>query len=102
MMIYKIIWSPNAKEELEGIHFYIKYYLKEKNIADKIVKNILNQVLNLQYSPERYSRILYNKNRNIRRLLVKKYVIIYEVDNNTGQVFILHIFHSSQNYLNKI
>lgn len=94
--------TPSFEKNMEEIYNYIFFKLKEPNIANKLYKLVIKEISSLQYSPERYSRVLYNKNRNIRKLLVKKYIIIYEVDNNTGQVFILHIFHSSQNYLNKI
>lgn len=36
---YQITWSPQANNDLQNIHFYIKYYLKETNIADNLIKN---------------------------------------------------------------
>ncbi len=69
-----------------------------KNIKNK------NKILSLQYLPERYSRIFKSKfkNRNLRKLLINNFVIIYEVRNDTYQIFILHIFNKYQNYLNKL
>jgi len=37
----KIIWSKNALEQLEDIHFYIFFESKSIHIADKIVTTIL-------------------------------------------------------------
>ena len=70
----------------------------------KNIKKIRNKILSLQYLPERYSRIFKSKfkNRNLRKLLINNFVIIYEVRNDTYQIFILHIFNKYQNYLNKL
>lgn len=102
MKKYKITWSPKAHNDLQNIHFYIKYYLKEKTTANNVVKKLLNSISNLSYSPEKYIKIQYfdNKKKNIRKMLVDNYLVIYEVNNKFEQVFILHIFHCSQNYFN--
>lgn len=101
---YQITWSPQANNDLQNIHFYIKYYLKETNIADNLIKKLLNSILDLSYFPEKYKRIIYphNETRNIRKMSVNNYIVIYEVNKTLGQIFILHIFSSSQNYLNKL
>lgn len=85
MKKYKITWSPNANKDLENIHFYIEYYLQEKNTANNVVKKLLKSILNLSYSPEKYVKIqdFDDKTKNIRRMPVDNYSIIYEVDNNT-------------------
>ena len=98
---YKIIWSPNAHYELQNIKYYIKNYLKEKNTAKNIVRKILSSISKLSYFPEKYAKIqIYNKNNNVRKMSVANYLVIYEDDNISHKVFILHIYHSSQNYFN--
>ena len=64
---YQITWSPQIHNDLQNIHFYIKYYLKEINIADNLIKKLLNSILDLSYFPEKYKRIIYphNETRNI-------------------------------------
>ena len=84
-----------------------KYNIKTTKafeIANEKYKKIRNKILSLQYLPERYSRIFKSKfkNRNLRKLLINNFVIIYEVRNDTYQIFILHIFNKYQNYLNKL
>lgn len=99
---YTIHPTSTFKEELENIIRYIKYNLKETITAKKIYRNIIDELSSLRYFPERNSKII-NSNFNgriIRRKLIKNYVIIYEVDNYKNKVFILHIFHASQNYFN--
>jgi len=85
MKKYEIIWSPKFFNDLEKIHFYIEYYLLEKNIADKIVKKILDSVSTLSYFPEKHMKIQKsNKQKeNIRRMPVGNFIVIYKVDSDT-------------------
>ena len=96
---YNIIWSLESKNELKYILYYFKFNLKETNIANKIYKKILDSIDILEYFPEGYPKLFFN-NISYRKLFIYKYVIIYEVNTNTKEVFILHIFHNTQNYLN--
>ncbi len=40
----KIIWSKDALEQLEAIHFYILFESKSINIADKVVESIFESI----------------------------------------------------------
>ena len=96
--------SANFKEELKNIIYHIRVRLKEPLVTEKLYNNVVKKIYSLTFMPERYARI-YNskdKTRNIRKLPVNNYLIIYEINKNTGQVFILHIFHCSQDYFNLI
>ena len=101
---YNIKTTKAFEEELLNIYSYIADYLQEPKIANEKYKKIRNKILTLQYLPERYSRIFKSKfkNINLRKLLINNFVIIYEVRNDTYQIFILHIFNKNQNYLNKL
>ena len=102
---YIINITSHFSEELENIYYYIYFYLNSPKAANRLYNKVKNEILSLRNSPERYSKV-YDirdiKNDNIRKLLVSNYIIIYQVDNIKKQVFILHIFHGSQNYFNKI
>ena len=67
---------------MQNIHFYIEYYFKENNIAGKIVNKILNAISNLSYLPEKYVKLedWKDKTKNVRKMRVNNYIIIYEVD----------------------
>lgn len=94
MKKYKIIWSPKAKQDLQNIHFYIKYYLKEENTANNIIKKILNLISDLCYLPEKYMKIQSSKykNENIRKMPVGNYIVIYKVNIETRTSIYLTYF----------
>lgn len=45
---------------------------------------------------------LNDKEKDIRKLIINKFIIIYNVDNINNQVYILHIFSEKQDYFNLI
>lgn len=94
MKIYKIIWSPKALKDLQDIHFYIEHYLKEKRIANNVVKRILSSISNLSYFPEKYVKIQNPdcKTKNIRKMTVSNYLVIYEIDKNIRSSFYFTYF----------
>ena len=95
---YKIIWSPTFKNELDNICSYISEELKEPKIAKKFYLKIIEKLNSLKIFPERHISMKV-KNIAFRKLLWKNYVIIYQINFRTREVFILHIFHGNQNYL---
>lgn len=99
---YTIKSTPSFEREFENIYNYIIYTLKEPSTAKNFYTQVTKKIYSLEYFPERYTKISTFKNKwgNIRRLTFDKYAIIYDVDNTTHQVFIIHIFNNTQNYLN--
>lgn len=91
---YEIIWSPKAYEDLQNIYAYITYQLKEKYIANNIIKNILNSISSLSDFPERHMKVFKSKIRikNLRKLPIDNYVVIYEVVHNTRSGFYFTYF----------
>lgn len=82
------------KKELKNIVHYIRYQLKEPLIADKIYKKVVKEISTLNYMPERHKRVqyFYNPVRNIRKMLIDNYIIIYELDKNTRTSFYFTYF----------
>ena len=82
---YQIIWSPKAYKDLQNIYTYITQNLKEKNIANNLIKKLLNSISSLNYLPERYVRILYpiSNNKNLRKFTIDNYIVVYEVVRDT-------------------
>lgn len=79
---YNINWSPNFQKELGNIYSYINNVLNEHTTAVKLYDTIITEIYSLYYFPEKFPKI-YNfkfKNRNLRKFIIKKFIIIYEVD----------------------
>lgn len=91
--IFKIHPTATFKNELEDIIYYIKNKLKEPHLGDNFYKTVISEISSLDYMPERYMKILNkNRKRNLRRLPIDKYVVIYEVDNNTrSSLYLTHL-----------
>lgn len=105
MIKYTIIHMPQFRKELDSVEYYLSHILYSPLAADHLLNKITNLISKLDLFPERYSRVFIpNKfqNRNLRKIPIDNYIIIYEVDNYSHEVFILHIFHGSQNYFNKL
>lgn len=96
---YKINITSQFYIELEELLLFSKYYPKSTKL---LYEKIRNSILSLDIYPERFYRIPEIKDRNVRRLIVENLIIIYEVNNNFNQVFILHIYASKSNYLKDI
>lgn len=50
----KIIWSSDALQQLEDIHFYILFESKSIHIADKVIDEIFESTEILKTKPEIY------------------------------------------------
>lgn len=101
-MTYKIITTSNFEIEFQKIYNYISFNLKEPLVARKFYSKIISSITSLNYFPERYPKFsdFKNHNSNIRKIIVNNYIIIYQIKNDSHKIFILHIFHCRQNYLN--
>ena len=91
---YIIKPSPSFENELNDLYRYILFKFKEPMIASKFYDKIKNTILSLEYFPERYMKIsdFNHKNRNMRKLIIERYIIIYEVNKNIRRSFHLTYF----------
>lgn len=77
------------EKELESIYQYIFTHLKEPITAKKFYYKVKEGIFSLQYFPERHVKlnIEVEQKRNLHKLLIDNYVIIYEVKQNTRRSF---------------
>ena len=88
---YNVTTTENFEEQFKNIIYYISRILKEKEIAKKFYIKVKKSIESLEYNPERFQKI--DQNSNIRKMVIKNFIILYIVNNNSKQVSILHIFN---------
>lgn len=105
MIDYTIHLSPQFKRELDEIYYYLYYHLYSPQAANNFYSKVQLFISHLDIFPERYSRVhpsSKSKYYNLRKMPVNNYIIIYEINTNSHEIFIMHIFNGKQNYLNKL
>lgn len=97
---YKVITTDTFEDEVKNIYFKIKFYYKKPIKAKNVYNKIIDSIKKLNLFPEEFSKVKNFKNLNLHRLIINNYIVIYEVNNEKAEVYILHIFFYNQNYLN--
>lgn len=87
---YQLIWLNSFKDELSHIYYYLSNILKEPSIANNFHHKVFKILSSLSYFPERYQRI--SSHKNIRRIPINNYIILYTVNHNTRTSFYLTYF----------
>ena len=80
-MRYHTEFSLEAKQDLSNIYKYIKYTLQEPKIAKELISQIRTKINSLENNPKLYPIIDddYIKKLEIRKIIVKNYIIFYRV-----------------------
>ena len=58
-----------------------------------------HSILDLSYMPRKYKLLKKEKDIEVRKMIIKNYIIIYQIEIKIKIVYILHIFYSKRNYL---
>ena len=92
----KIIWSSDALDQLEDIHFYIFFESKSITIADKVVNTIFDSTEILKTQPEIYKldKQKVNNDVSFRVYAVYDYAISYQITEEI--IYILRVRHNAQ------
>ncbi|WP_281234428.1 type II toxin-antitoxin system RelE/ParE family toxin [Flavobacterium gelatinilyticum] len=92
----KIIWSSNALDQLEDIHFYIFFESKSLTIADKVVNTIFDSTEILKTKPEIYKldKQKAGNDGSFRVYSVYEYGISYQITEEI--IYILRVRHNAQ------
>ena len=101
---YKVLLSTKAKEDLKNIVFYIKNNLKEPSIASKYAKIIKDEIKKLSYLPQKNAIIDDDTiiDLKIRKLIIKKYIVFYRINEKNNIVNVERILYSASNWLNEL
>ncbi len=86
---YSVKITKSALNDLELVYVYILETSFSKEMAMKVKENIVNEIFSLELFPKRNIKI--DGFRNIRRLLVYSYALLYRIEEEKGEVVILRM-----------
>lgn len=95
MKKYEIRYSELAKFQINDIYNYLSYKFLSISASKNILKNIYDKLQLLAIYPNIGTKIKNTKNEY--RIIVKRYIVFYQVDKKKGQVIINEIVHKLQN-----
>ena len=89
----KVIWSRTAIESLNRLVNFIDNKW-EKKVADNLLDEIDNTILQIAQNPEMFQ--LFSKKKNIRRCVIKKRTLMF-YRNSHSEIHILQFADVRQN-----
>ena len=101
---YKIIYSPEAYEDLKDIYRYISVDLGEKGTAKIQTERIRKIIHSLTTFPEKFKAVNWKpwSEINMRQVAVNNYVVFYLVDKSALTVTVVRIFYGGRDIQNLI
>jgi len=92
----EIIWSSNALDQLEDIHFYIFFESKSIAIADNVVNTIFDSTEILKTQPEIYKpdKQKIANDGSFRVYSVYDYAVSYQIADEI--IYILRVRHNTR------
>ena len=98
-MIFRVVISIHAEEDLWGIFEYIAFELLSIDNAKKQLERLERKILSLNQMPERFPR--YGKepwrSRGLRFVIVDNYIVFYIPDIKEQVVTVLRVMYSARN-----
>ena len=93
MIQYKVVYAQKAYQDLANIYSYILINSLEPSIAGNLVKEIKNAIESLNILPLRHEQLetSVTEFKDIRKLLVKNYIVLYQVNKDIKTVQIVRI-----------
>lgn len=101
---YRIIYSPQAKNDIRGIYSYIAFDLQVPDTARDQVNRIRKEIRSLDFMPVRYSIVDWEpwQSMKMHKLPVDNFVIYYTVNSDTLTVTIVRIVYGGMDIRNII
>ena len=103
-MAYDVIWTPDAKRDLDFVVSYYAEVLGMTAAAGRLIDRMGDLADTLAASPEAHelSRDSLLAARGYRKAVVGSHIVLYLVDNARREVVVTDIFSGSQNYARRI
>ena len=102
MIQYKVVYAQKAFKDLNNIYNYVLINSLEPSIAGNLVKEIKQAIASLNILPFRHEQMetLRTDLKDIRKLLVKSYVVLYRVNEVAREVYVVRIVSCKRDYNN--
>ncbi len=105
-MSYNLTITERAEELLDHILYYIIKQLENSQAAENLMNEIEQVYDNLEYNPKMYAYLedAFFKSGGYRKAVVPHYdyVIIFRVEEENKNVYIVGFFHDLESYKNKL
>lgn len=101
---YNVRLLPLAAKDLTEIHDYISDTLLNPSAAIKQIDAFKEAMENLRSMPKIGARVLDEElqDRDIRKYMVKNYIVFYIINESESSVVIIRILHGIRNYIDLI
>ena len=102
MKRYDVVITQSAAMDMESIYNYIAFNLQAPSTAMEQYTRIANEVLSLEYFPERIKLMdtFPEKRRGLRQLLVDNYSVFFSIDGN--RVIVISVLYTASDIINKL
>ena len=99
-MAYKIHETVSAQMDLDNIIQYLVYSLENPVAAKALLNEVESCYNDLERLPMMYEACHspHLKAKGFRKAVIRKYIMVYAVNEATKTVEILRFFHGSQDY----
>ena len=103
-MSYKIRIPIKVHEQTMGIATYISEKLKSPQAAQNVLNDLYDAYSSLEEFPERipFSRIKELRARGVRCMVVRKYLIYFQIDEPAKQVNVLAVLYGKRDQAAKM
>lgn len=95
---YKVIYSPEALDDIRNIYSYIAFDLKVPDTARNQVNRIRKEIRSLDFMPMRYTIVDWEpwKSMEVHKVPVENFIVYYIVSTDSLTVTIIRIFYGGQ------
>lgn len=96
---WKVVLTPEFKQEFRNIYAYIAEVLLVPETAKKQVGRILDEVEELNEMPQKFALVENEPwhSRGLRKLIVDNYIVFYMPNEKTSEVIVFHVFYGGRN-----
>lgn len=96
---WKVVLTPEFKQEFRNIYAYIAEVLLVPETAKKQVGRILDEVEKLNVMPQKFALVEKEPwhSRGLRKLIVDNYIVFYMPNEKTSEVIVFHVFYGGRN-----